>query len=407
VTTRRLRVLFFADAVTLAHVARAAVLARTLDPAEFDVHLAWDPRYDTLLGPLPFQRHTVWSLPTGEFLRRVASGRPLHDVRMLRRYVRDDLDVIRRVDPDLVVSDFRVSLAASARLAGTPLVTVANAYWSPFGRQTFMFDHYDYPLSGLVGNRAARGLFRAFRSIGFAAHARPLNKVLREHGLPTLGNDIRTLYTFGDVTAYADMPALYSDLALPASHRFIGPAVWSPAIDLPPWWNKVPSDRPLIYVTLGSSGEASVLERVLRAIADLPLTVVAATAGRQTLEGLPDNVYVSAFVPGADAAARAALVISNGGSPTTYQALLAGVPVLALASNNMDQHLNMEAVRLQGAGRLHSARRVTSAWLRQTVREMIDDPRLLRNARQVAAKSRSDITPAAVLPELFRSLVRG
>lgn len=402
---RKTRVLFIADAVTLAHVARATVLAHTLDLSEFEVHVAWDPRYDHLLGPLPFRRHQIWSLPTEEFLRRVASGRPLHDVQMLRRYVHEDLEVLRRVDPDLVVSDFRISLVASARLARKPLMTVANAYWSPFGRQSFLFDAYEYPLSGLVGDGAARLLFRAFKSAGFAAHTRPLNRVLKEHGLAPIGGDIRTMYTAGDLTAYADIPALFPDLVLPPSHRFIGAAIWSPPLERPSWWRELPEDRPIVYVTLGSSGDPTALEVVFRALAEEPLSVIAATAGRREFASLPANVRASLFLPGAEAAARAALVISNGGSPTTYQALAAGVPVLALTSNNMDQHLNMEAVCRAGAGRMMRASGLRAAELGGVVREMLAGHGYTAAAHRLSA-AHADSPAGVAFPALVNEVSR-
>src|SRR5690606_21714330 len=45
-TSRRPRILFVAEAVTLAHVARPMMLAQRLDPARYDVSLATDGRYD-------------------------------------------------------------------------------------------------------------------------------------------------------------------------------------------------------------------------------------------------------------------------------------------------------------------------------------------------------------------------
>ena len=44
----------------------------------------------------------------------------------------DDLELIRRIEPDVVVGDFRLSLAVSAPMAGVPYIALANAYWSPF-----------------------------------------------------------------------------------------------------------------------------------------------------------------------------------------------------------------------------------------------------------------------------------
>ena len=114
---QRRRVLVVAEAVTLAHAARAHALAGSLDPARFDVHLAWDSRYNAVLGPLSSEFHPIDSLPTSTFLKRLARGVPMHDTATLRKYVQDDLAVIERVAPDVIVGDFRLSLAASARMA--------------------------------------------------------------------------------------------------------------------------------------------------------------------------------------------------------------------------------------------------------------------------------------------------
>jgi UDP:flavonoid glycosyltransferase YjiC (YdhE family) len=65
---------------------------------------------------------------------------------------------------------------------------------------------------------------------------------------------------------------------------------------------------------------------ILRGLAALPVAVIAATAGQPLSIEPPKNVYVADFLPGIEAAARAALVICNGGSLATQQALAAGAP---------------------------------------------------------------------------------
>jgi len=400
------RVLFIAEAVTLAHVARANALARTLDPTRYDVHAAWDPRFNELIGDLPFTFHPIRSLSSEQFLRRLARGMPMHDRKTLQRYVEDDLAVIRTVSPHVVVGDFRLSLAASARLAGVPHVAIANAYWSPFGKQTFVFPEYDYPLAGIVGARMATSIFQWLRPIGFAMHTRPLNAVLRAHGLPGIGGDIRTMYTFGDYTAYADIPGLALTYELPASHRYIGAVLWSPAVERPPWWDSLPDDRPVVYVTPGSSGEQQWLPVVLDALAGLPVTVIAATAGRIRIDRPPANARLSDFLPGTAAAARSSLVICNGGSPTTYQALAAGVPVLGLSGNNMDQHLNMDAVRRAGAGDILRARGVTAAAVHAAVRSLLGDSRSVEAARTLA-RAHGACRADERFPRLIEEIVSG
>src|SRR5438552_3735831 len=114
---RRWRVLFVAEAVTLAHVARPVVLARSLDSARYDVVLASAPRYQSLLADLPVAVRPIRSIPVQQFLDALAKGSPLYDAETLRWYVRDDLELIRETAPDVIVGDFRLSLSVSARIA--------------------------------------------------------------------------------------------------------------------------------------------------------------------------------------------------------------------------------------------------------------------------------------------------
>jgi UDP:flavonoid glycosyltransferase YjiC (YdhE family) len=374
--SRRLRVLFLAEAATLAHVARPVVLARSLDPALFEVDFAWCPRFAKAFGELPFRVHTIDSMPSERFLDALARGTPLYDAETLRGYVRDDLALLDKVRPDVVVGDFRLSLSVSARLAKVRYLTITNAYWSPFARQRWPLP--DLPMTRHLGVPLASILFRLAQPIAFALHTRPLNTIRREFGLPSLGLDLRRIYTDADEVLYADVPELVPTYDLPPTHHYVGPVVWSPTTR-PDWWDQVPQDGDVIYVTLGSSGQSDVLEVVLNALARLPVTVLAATAGRVGVESRPPHLWVANYLPGQEAVARAKLVICNGGSPTTQQALTAGVPVLGIASN-MDQHLNMGYVCQAGAGELLRAGSTTADAIGAASRRMLEDGRYAERA---------------------------
>lgn len=161
-------------------------------------------------------------------------------------------------------------------------------------------------------------------SVDLALYCLPLNWLRRKHGLSSLGWDLCRIFTDGDYTLYADVPELVPTYNLPANHRYLGPVLWSPDVKPPTWWHSLPTDRPIIYATLGSSGGKNLLQVVLNALADLPVTVIAATAGRNHLKNVPANAFVADYLPGEAAAARSAVVLCNGGSPTTQQALAAG-----------------------------------------------------------------------------------
>lgn len=366
------RILFFAEAVTLAHVARPIVLARALAGSEMEPVVACDVRYRRFLEREPWETLPLNSISSAQFLHSLAKGRPVYDARTLRGYVEEDLRLIDRVQPDLVVGDFRLSLSVSARLAKVPYAAVVNAYWSPYYTRR-RYPLPELPLTRFLPLPVAEALFQLALPIAFAQHCRPLNDVRREYGLQPLGSDLRRVYTDADHVLYADSASLFPTRDAPPNHHYLGPIVWSADSEQPGWWNDLPADRPVVYVTLGSSGRVSDARRVLRSVAELPVTVIASTAGAALASAYPPNLFVADYLPGAEAAARSQLVVCNGGSPTSQQALVCGTPVLGIASN-MDQFLNMQALSIAGVGETLRASRVSAKTIEAAVQRLLGAP---------------------------------
>ena len=376
------RILFVAEAVTLAHAARPIVLANSLEGLGHHIVMACDDRYKRFMVDQSWPTLPLRSISSQRFLRSLAWGTPVYDLPTLRRYVAADIDLIERVKPDLIVGDFRLSLCVSARLVGIPYTTITNAYWSPFIRN-MPFPLPVLPLSRCMPLAIAQPIFDAVKMRAFSVHCRPLNRLRQEHGYPSFGNDLRLAYTDADYTLYADAPAMFPIERLPPHHRFLGPILWSPPVPTPNWWNDLPTGKPIVYLTLGSSGSPKVMRMVIDALADQPVTVIASTAGAPIPQTLSQNLHVADYLPGIEAAARASLVICNGGSPTSQQALACGVPVLGIASN-MDQFMNMAAIVRSGAGEVVRADRVSVRHIREAVVRMISEPEGRRGAKRLA-----------------------
>jgi len=394
-------VLFVAEAVTLAHVARPVTLARSLAARGHAVVLAADPRYAAICGADELPTERVHSIPTERFLKALADGAPVYDVATLRAYVEEDLALLQRVRPRVVVGDFRLSLSVSARRLGIPYVNVVNAYWSPYARPRWHVPAL--PWARRVPQRFGNLAFRAARRMAFAVHARPMQALRREHGLAPLGHDLLGVYSDGDVTLYADPPALVPLFEAPPNHRHIGPVRWEPALALPPWWDSIArSSRRPIYVTLGSSGDSRRLPGVLEGIARLGLPVVVATAGAPIPAALPPNVFVAPYLPGESIASRCSLVVCNGGSPTSHQALAHGVPVLALPAN-LDQVLNSDCMRTAGVGEWLRADLATPAAIERLARTMMEN-RELRRAAVAMAHDIARVDPCAGLVRAIEEL---
>ncbi len=378
----RPRILWVAEAVTLAHLARPLAASQAIANGQWLMSFACDPRYHAFLRTFPGKVISLSSIEPDAFLTALSRGAPLYDEETLEAYVKEDLEVIARVNPDVVIGDFRLSLSVSARIAKVHYIALANAYWSPYYKPRG-WPVPQLPLTRVLPIRLAEALFRFARPTAFAMHSRPLNRVRRRHGLHDLGLDLRTAYTDADEVLYADLPELFPIPQLPLAHRFSGPAIWEPACPVPDWWNRLPDDRPLLYVTLGSSGQAALLPSVVATLGALDVTAVVATAGRITIADLPPNVHASELLPGIEAARRASLVICNGGSLTSYQGLSAGVPILGLPGN-LDQFLNMQAIGQAGAGLTMRADRFSANGLASAIHRMLRDGRFRTGAQQVS-----------------------
>src|SRR5512141_2173182 len=104
------RVLFVAEAVSLAHAARPFVLAKALATADHEIHFAAADRYPLDFAGVPVRKWPIDSITPEAFLSALASGRPIYSSATLGRYVDEEIALIDAVRPDLVVGDFRLSL---------------------------------------------------------------------------------------------------------------------------------------------------------------------------------------------------------------------------------------------------------------------------------------------------------
>jgi UDP:flavonoid glycosyltransferase YjiC (YdhE family) len=397
------RVLFVSEAVTLAHVARPVALARDIAALGWTPLIAADRHFDAICPTGEWQREPLESISTARFAAALSKGAPIYDRATFDRYVEDDLALLRRTRPAVVVGDFRLSLSISARRAGVPYINITNAYWSPYARPQWHVPAL--PWTRFVPPPWSDLAFRAVRPLAFRLHAKAMEQCRRANGLPALGTDLLRHYTDGDVTLYADTPELVPVFDAPASHRYLGSVPWSPSMPLPDWWDGLDLEHGVIYVTLGSSGSAARLPQVIEGLSRLGLPVVVATAGAPLPTAVPKNVHLAAYLPGDRVAAKSRLVVCNGGSPTSQQALMQGVPVLALPSN-LDQFLNSSYLKAAGVGEWLRPERGTADAIEALGRRLLADGQTQARARAIG-KILARHRPIDVLAKAIDDLTKG
>ena len=383
------KILLVAHDVTLAHLGRPLQLAGYLHAAGHDVTLAASSDSARFLHNFPGRTHTL--APTGKarFIENLAKGRPVFDFETLKRFAEEDEKLLAHYRPDVVIGDFRISLSASARRQQVPYATITNAYWSPDLAPRFIVP--DLPMVRFLGVTVSQFLFDLARPAAFAHHCRPMNALRQHYGLPSLGSDLRRIYSDADLVLFSDAAEIYDVSNAPPGTHFIGPIGWSPDVPLPSWWSALKPELPLIYVTLGSSGDSRHLAPLIKRLATLDVQLVVASAGNVDLPP-SENIFTADYLPGHLVAARASVVVCNGGSPTSSQALAVGVPVLGIPGN-LDQYLNMYFVEKTGAGLTLRNRALNGPAPIEAVRRLLYEPGFKLAAGRVADVYRRYDTP--------------
>jgi len=398
-------ILFVAETVTLAHLARPLFLAQCLQRAGREVAIACAERHRALI-PAGIDFYPLDSIAPASFAQRLARGAPVYRLAELRAYVDADRALLARLRPTAVIGDFRLSLSVSARLAGVPYLNIANAYWRESARTAVPVP--DLAFLTWLPLALAQTLFTLSWPIAQRVHARALNQLRREHGLPALPAQLATVYTDADSLLLADLPSLYPALREHARCRFLGYLPWEPPVALPDWWPQISAREPrtLAWITLGSSGDLRRLRPLVEAARARGLTVLLSTAGRPVEAFSDPEVFVTELLPPTPTAAQVGLIVSNGGSQMTAIAAAAGRPSIAVPGN-LDQFLNCAAFERRGV--LCSVRgdRINRDRVEQALDAMLTTNPAREQALQALQTEIAGIDPATVLIEALDEIGNG
>jgi UDP:flavonoid glycosyltransferase YjiC (YdhE family) len=236
--------------------------------------------------------------------------------------------------------------------------------------------------------------------------AAPLDALRAEHGLapdPELAMLRRHL-------VLSPVPPSFRDAAhpLPATARLIRPSVGEAAAEeVPAWLAALPTDRPVVYATLGTVFHleaGDLLERMVAGLRDLPVILVV-TTGREidpaAFGPQPAHVRIERYVPQSQLLPRCSLMVSQAGSGGVIGALAHGVPMVLLPIG-ADQPANAERCAALGVARVLDPVGCSPEMMREAARAVLADPACrsatARMAREIAAMP----DPAEAVPLLER-----
>lgn len=264
---------------------------------------------------------------------------------------------ISEVRPDALVVDVNCHGAMyGAEASGLP--------WAVFCPYPPAFRSVDAPPHG-VGWRPPHGPLgrlrdRIWRRLGdrlAAPELRPFNTLRTGLGLASV-ETFDEQYMKSDIfIAFTAEPFEYPRSDWPANVRLVGPGLWEPPAEVPPWVEA--ETRPIVLVTASTAYQRDdkLIATALDALARESFAVVATTGALDPAAfAAPANARVEPFLPHRPILERAACVVCHGGHGITVKALSAGVPVCAVPFCR-DQFDVARRVEVADAGvRLHHTR---------------------------------------------------
>ncbi|MBB3142637.1 glycosyltransferase [Halomonas organivorans] len=395
-----MRILFLPLGWVLAHTARCIEIAKVLRQRGHEVVFAGDdPRHPASRLSLVEQAgfRLVYArepdLPYAwERYKQHGWRAAAWDLAHLRQWaplgkiIEGQLAVIERERPDLVVGDASVSASTAAYIAGVPVAGIMNAYAARLLT----------PRSPLY--LAARGFDRIslsrFRRRVFHRHGVPeIDALALLHAMPMLSPDLPGLYP---------MPARFRD------YHMVGPIFPDHPAPLPDWYDELDDGTPNVYITMGSTGMfETFLKAVYPRLSTLPYRFIVTTGGQvsqDVIDAAPANFRLTDYAPGSALLAHCRAMIFHGGNGTFYQALAAGVPMLALPSH-YEQRLSAQIAVRHGVGLRMKARRFSVDRLVTSLTRLVEEPRFADAAARLAPQVR-DTDGAANAADILERIAR-
>lgn len=380
-----MKILFFAEAVSFAHIGRPLVLARWAHENGINVHFATSPDGIRKTGAdsFGFITHPLYTIDGNLFYDRANHGKFFYQKNEMKKYIEEEIELINNIQPDLIVSDFRITSAISTEITGKPLLNLSNSYWSP--NYSCKFPAPEAGIFGLLPKKTPEFILNIIRKGAFKFFGNELNQMRKLHGLKRR-NDFRKLYTDGTFTAYMDLPNFTKINQLPENHFFLGPVIWSPEITSK---NNTLKNKNNVYISMGSSGNNSLLPNIIKSVLKNNLNVI--VSGLTDIEKalliyeipeLKDRGIIEPLIQAEVILPFCKLTICHGGSGTVYQSIIGGTPVLCFPKNP-DQSLVSMSVVENNVGRYLSSSESSQSNIDQMIKECLTNEVMFQNAKNM------------------------
>lgn len=327
----------------------------------------------------PYKADRLPSLNSGSpALKGVSQGKVVRRVAIGAADIVDNhLEEVKSESPDCLIYD-SMALWATAFIKALEVPAVSSvttfASNSAVMKETFRCSSFKNRLS-YMGIMAA--LLIPNRAMGDAFEKFTLGESRSGRSLMNIKSGLNLVYTSRQLQPHVE--------AFDLDHIFVGPSITDREESF-----SLPEDkRRLIYISIGTAvSNPKFFQVAKKAFSDGRYRVVLSVGKGATsseIGDVPDNFYVSSYLPQLEVLKRASLFISHCGMNSVHESLYNGVPIIGLPQTG-EQSLVAGRVEKEGAGIY--LRTMTPDRLRRAAERILNEPSYRENCLRLREQFR-------------------
>lgn len=356
--------LFFPYANQLGTTIPSITLANLLRNHGHQVIYASNGKYTHILKEKGFEVHPINEISYLQYRRHVDENNvDFYQTSLIHHFIDKELDLIREINPDVIVSNNRPTIKISSQLADKKLITIVipaltRYYYHDYFIPENHFLAKLYPFGDV--NQITPPAFRQFAFfMTMKQWGKNFNKVLREFKLPTMKDflevyegDLVLINQSHELATFKNLPPNYFHLEQNLGSTFGKQHDWAAQLD-----EHRKLGRKVIFVSMGSSSLKSyplVMQSIKTLVdADDRFVLVSNHVGLAEQQEISDRIYLEPFINSSQILPKVDLVITHGGINTLSECMLQGIPIIGVPEQG-EQMWNLKYAEHLGIGKMVS-----------------------------------------------------
>ena len=274
---------------TLSHISRPLLLAKELRRRGHNLIFAGESSNIKFIRQEGFKVLSLYEPDPDLLYGNIREGRlKFVDDNEIGRMILADLELYRKTNPDIVLTDGRFTAPISthiARLRHAAIVNVSSTEYRALPYIPFFEWLSRRDISKKNNILKILDILNIKIEMFVFDHAMDtFKKLSHKHGLKKTVTATNCL-AGKDITLLPDIPEYFPTRKLPDNYHYIGPLTLKSDIPPPIWWPPKNDGKFMIYITMGSTGIGRFFYKIYEHFKKTRMRAIITTGGQ--IEGLP------------------------------------------------------------------------------------------------------------------------